>query len=809
MADELADRRPGRGAGRRWQHWLGGLASAALAIGALSSAPAFAAGVPTGFQDRQIYSGFTSPTALHTLPDGRVLVVQQNGVIRLIKDDVLLATPFYMVQNVDPFVETGCVGVVSDPGFMSNGHVYFYCTLRNNSESHNRILRVTAQGDTASPASEVTILDLPVIPPDPMDGSRIYTHIGGAMRFGSDGKLYVATGGHENTRVRPSENSYSQRMDSPFGKLLRINPDGSFPADNPFYNTAGAYRGVYSLGLRNPFGMDIQEGTGRIFVNDVGAGSFEEVIDAKPGENYGWPAYDGNSSEPQYVNGFYVYPHAEDSSGRFRCALTGSAFYDPLNAQFPGSYVGKYLFADYCSGSVYTLDPIDPSGDTEFVTGIVGPVGLSVAPDGSLYYLARHTTRGDGDGDEMGLLGKVEYTGTQAPNIAQHPQSQTVFLGQPASFSVVAEGATSMQWRRNGANIPGATGSTYTIPGTVMADNGAVFTVVTQNGFGSTTSNPATLTVTTNNLPQVSITSPTADTEYYAGMQLNYAGTASDAEDGTLPDSAFRWQANFHHDTHTHPFIQATDDVRSGSVVVPDFETTTANTWTRFILSATDSAGQTQTVTRDIYPRHQLSGLNPSGTPVNGSGPIELDRHNGGSAAGDGGTMVLNSIAYPKGLGMHAPAEVIYALGGSCDGRLIADVGIDDSVGDAGSVVFQVFVDGANAFDSGLMRGSDARRAVNVDLSGAQQVRLVVTDGGDGNAQDRANWGGARAMCSTLPQDTLGGAGPDLGPGAPIASPSGGGGCTTGSGTRFDPTLAGLAVVALIMLLVRRRRTRS
>jgi MYXO-CTERM domain-containing protein len=779
------------------------LASMLAAVFVTGIPHAYAAGVPVGFQDRQIYSGFTGPSALHVLPDGRVLVVQQNGVIRMIKDDTLLATPFYTVQNVDVFVETGCMGVTSDPGFMSNGYVYLYCTLRNGSESHNRVLRVTAQGDVASPASEQLILDLPPIPPDPMDGSRIYTHIGGAMRFGADGKLYVATGGHENSRVQPYESSASQRLDSPFGKLLRLNPDGSFPSDNPFYNTAGAYRGIHSLGLRNPFGMDIQPGTGRIFINDVGPGTYEEIIEAAPGANYGWPYFDGNSSNPEHTDGFYVYEHAPDSNGNFRCAVTGGTFYNPLTQQFPGAYAGNYLFADYCGNSIYLLDLDNPSSDTPFATDIFAPIGLATAPDGSLYYLSRNTTQSNpsdpGSGDGMGLLGKIEYTGSQAPNVAQHPQNQTVYIGDPATFSVQASGATSYQWQRDGANIPGANSASYTLASTSSADSGARFRVVLQNSFGSTISNPATLTITSDRLPEVTITSPAEGGGYRNGETLSYSGTATDAEDGALPASAYTWQANFHHDTHVHPFFAATSGSTGSTVTVPNFEATTANTWMRFMLSARDSAGQTQTVTRDIFPRHQLSALTPSGTPSNGSGPIERDSRNGEA-------ITLGSVPYPKGLAAHAPSEISYQLGGVCAGRLISDVGIDASSGAQGSAVFQVFADGTKIYDSGLMRGGDNRKAINVDVSGAQQLRLVVTDGGDGNSGDRANWGGARLSCASLPPATLPDNAGGFDPGAPLVPPVGGGGCTTGGDGRFDPTLLGVALAALGLIVRRRRR---
>ncbi len=769
----------------------------------VSGATVHAAGVPGGFQDRQLYSGFVSPSALTVLPDGRVLVVQQDGIIRIVKNDSLLSANFHRVPNVVPYVETGCLGVTSDPAFMSNGYVYLYCTVRTGDEYRNRVLRVTASGDVAAAGSERIILDLGPILPDPIDGTRIYTHLGGAMRFGADGKLYVAVGGHENSRVAPPQNSYSQRLDNPFGKILRINPDGSFPTDNPYYATPGAYRGIYSLGLRNPHTMDVQASTGRLLINDVGAGSVEEILDSRPRANYGWPVHEGDApaSQPQFTNALYTYAHAVDRFGKRRCAVTGSTFYNAVDTQFPGSYADKYFFSDYCTGSIYTLDPNNPTGDEEFATGILGPVGLAVGPDGSMYYLSRNTN----PEDNQGMLGKISYSGSNTPRIAQHPRSQAIDLGAPATFSIVVNGASRIQWQRNGADIPGATSASYTLPGTTMADNGAVFTAVTENGFGTTTSSPATLTVTANGLPQVSLTAPSEDTGYAKGDTIRYAATATDGGGRSLPASAFTWQANFRHDTHAHPLLGLTGGVTNGSISIPEFESTTANTWIEFLLTVKDSADQAQTVSRTIYPRHQFSNLKPMGTPVNGLGPIEIDRHNGDAAAKDGGELSLDTVPYPKGLGVHAPSDIRYNLGGTCNGALIADVGIDDSVEDNGSVAFQVFLDGVKAYDSGIVRGSDLREAINVDVSGKRELRLVVTDGGDGNSLDRANWGGIRLSCNTLPEDTLA---PSSSGGA-IASPGsggGGGGCSTGGTGRFDPTLAGLALASFVLITWRRRK---
>ncbi len=259
-----------------------------------------AASVPVGFTDKQVAGGLTSPSAMTAMPDGRVLVAQQNGVIKMIKADTLLGADFYTVPNVDSFAERGCLGITTDPNFASNGFVYLYCTITDGINSHNRILRVTEAGDVAVGGSERTILDLPDIPA----GTRFF--MGGALRFGADGKLYVAVGKHAD----PASSMNSQDITNPFGKVLRINPDGTVPSDNPFFNTPGAYQVNFSTGLRNHFSIDVQSGTGLMYISDVGESSWEEINKGIAGANYGWPIAEGNSSDSRFINPEYAYSHS-------------------------------------------------------------------------------------------------------------------------------------------------------------------------------------------------------------------------------------------------------------------------------------------------------------------------------------------------------------------------------------------------------------------------------------------------------------------------------------------------------------------
>lgn len=711
---------------------------AATATGLALAGTAQGASVPVGFVDRQVASGLTSPTSMAVMPDERVLVVQQNGVVRIIKNDAMLATPFYSVANVDASNERGCLGVVPDPAFNTNRYVYLYCTVRVGTVSRNRVIRVTESADQVVAGSERVIFELPDVP------SATKWHMGGAMRFGIDGKLYVAVGNHEDS-PQPVATATSQNLASAFGKILRINADGTVPSDNPFFtNPANAYKATWALGFRNPFVLDIQPGTGLTYIGDVGQGSWEEVNRGQPGGNYGWPAVEGSSSNTNYLNPVYAYSHTVG------CSITGTAFYNPTTPQFGTSYVGRFFFADFCNGSIRWFHPSNPSAVTVFASGIGNPTNIGVAPSGAMYYLARNQATGT-PAPGAGTVGKITYTGSQAPRITAQPQSQTVYIGTPVTFTAAADGATTVQWQRNGANISGATSGAYTLSNPQVADSGARFRAVFTNSFGSVTTDEGTLTVTTNRAPTARIDTPSASTGFATGDVISYSGGGTDPEDGTLPAASLTWKVDFQHDTHAHTFITPVAGA-GGSFTVPDFEASEANMWLRITLTVRDSSGATHSTTRDIFPRTQVSSFPVIGTPANGWGPYEVDRSNGEQGAADGRQISIGGVLYQRGLGVHAPSDIRFNLNRSCSGSFIADLGIDDEVGDNGSVVFQVWLDGTLAYDSGAITGASLRRTAIVPVAGAAELRLVVTDGGNGNGYDHADWGGARVTgCGAPP----------------------------------------------------------
>jgi glucose/arabinose dehydrogenase len=330
--------------------------------------------LPSGFTKTRIASGLSLPTGMAFASDGRIFVLERGttaggtGRVRIVKNGSLLSTPFVSITVNNASVsanERGLLGIALDPNFASNHFVYVYYTV-NASTAYNRISRFTANGDVAVSGSETLILKL--------DNLSAGNHNGGGLAFGKDGKLYVGVGENHNA-------ANAIDLSNHLGKVLRLNPDGSAPSDNPFYNSSDGITArdrIWTYGHRNPWRVAVQPGTGRIFVDDVGESTWEEINDLVKGKDYGWRGgtTDGDSTV------WYKYDH---NTGK---CITGGTFYNPPVA--PGgfsSYVGKYFFTDYTGGWIKAIDTSTKSVST-FDTGINGPTDLQVGTDGNLYYAA-------------------------------------------------------------------------------------------------------------------------------------------------------------------------------------------------------------------------------------------------------------------------------------------------------------------------------------------------------------------------------------------------------------------------------------
>ena len=531
--------------------------------------------LPAGFVlEEEFVGGLVKPTDLKFAPDGRIFITEKRGTVRIVENGGLLEEPFYTVATQDPY-ERGLAGLVLDPDFDANGFVYLYHT--DPLEAKNVVTRVTAAGNFVVPGSEVELIRF-----DEMYASW---HNGGGMVFAPDGKLIVCTG--DGTGY-----TSAQDMGNSLGKIHRINPDGSIPQDNPFYQSLPEeYRSIAAFGLRNPYTVAVSAETGRIFFNDVGNEAFEEVNEFLLGKNYGWhltEGYLGGASPPvgEYADPIHAYSH------EVGCAVVGATFYEPEVNLFPADYDGKYFFMDLCEGLVFCLDPVSHAVET-FASGLEPHYNnLECGRDGNLYLLQY----------DLGKVARISYQGVNAPPvISVPPVSQTVPVGEDVLFSVEAAGSpTSYVWFKDGQEFQRGSAARLLLPNVDLSENGAAIEVEVVNDFGSVRSAVAVLQVVDGQRPAIVFNQVSAS--YRADDSIYFGAQVSDPDQASVPVDDWHWKIDFHHDTHTHPAMDWASGFDQGAYFVEPFGEVDDNVFFRITLSVTDSSGLTATESVEVQP---------------------------------------------------------------------------------------------------------------------------------------------------------------------------------------------------------------
>ncbi|HEX9147996.1 MAG TPA: PQQ-dependent sugar dehydrogenase, partial [Thermoanaerobaculia bacterium] len=238
-----------------------------------------------GFSDTAVVSGLDQPTDFAFLPDGRILILEKPGRVKIAPSGggvPVLALD--ITTSVDDAFEKGLLGVCLHPQFATNGYVFLYYTTNT---PRNRISRFTLTGSTLG--SELVILDNI----EATNGN----HNGGTVLIGNDGKLWAAPGdsGTGGTKAQILDAASPSRFN---GKVLRMELDGSPPADNPFVGDPTKEPRIWAYGFRNPFRFSFRPTNGSIYIGDVGQSTREELDVGVAGGNFGWPYMEGFIQQP-------------------------------------------------------------------------------------------------------------------------------------------------------------------------------------------------------------------------------------------------------------------------------------------------------------------------------------------------------------------------------------------------------------------------------------------------------------------------------------------------------------------------------
>ena len=547
----------------------------------LVTASSAQAAPPPGFQVTQVVgSGLNGPSGFEILPDGRILVLERAGLVKLVKNGQLQATPFANLPST-PSGDRGLIGVAADPNFANNQFVYFYYT---GTDELNHLVRLSAATDVGADPFELYRTQSP----------SKELHVGGSIRFGPDGKLYFAVGDNGT-----SENG--QNLANPHGKIIRINSDGSIPADNPFVGQAGKLPEIWAYGFRNPWRFQFDSATGQLYGGDVGDTTWEEVNHIVKGGNYGWPLMEGPVCRPAdqtqcngMIRPIYTWNH-DTGNGPVSSAAVGGPVY--RGSQFPPEYQGRYFFGDYGQGFIRSglLDANGNMSDVKDFNAQAGSVvDMKVAPDGSLYYITYFP----------GRLYKVTYdlanhapTANATADNLKGVQPVTVHFSSAGSSDPDNDPLTYL-W-----DFGDGTTSTAANPVKTYANKGT-YTVELTVSDGKTANQAVPLVVQVGIPPTLTIASPTDGSTYKAGDTIVSNAFASDGAGLDLSDANISTQVILHHcpsDCHVHPFLGPLAG-RAHTFQLPDVGEASADTYFEVQVTATDANGLATTKSVTIRP---------------------------------------------------------------------------------------------------------------------------------------------------------------------------------------------------------------
>jgi glucose/arabinose dehydrogenase len=586
-----------------------------------------------------------------------------RGLLGMALDPNFPATPYvYVLYTYDhelgssaPAPRWGMAGVYSDPCPTPPGATTDGCVVSG------RLSRLQATGNAMTGAEQVLVEDWCQQFPSHSIGAVEFGPDGALYASGGDGASFNAVdygqygtagsatpknpcgdppGAVGQTLTPPAAEGGALRSQdvrtggdpaSLDGSIIRVSPSsGAALADNPRASSTDAnVRRIIAHGLRNPFRFTFKPGTSELWAGDVGWNDWEEInriaspIDATV-ENFGWPCYEGPATQLGYDGAnltlcenlyaqagavtapYHAYRHSDRVVPNETCptgssSIAGMQFeFATANTTYPSEYDDALFFADYSRDCIWVM-PKGADGRPApglvrtFVAGAANPVNLETGPGGDLFYV-------DFDG---GTIRRIQYSVNQPPTAVA---TATPTSG-PAPLTVSFNGS--------GSRDPEGGALTYAwdLDADGAYDDGAAatatYTYTTQGSYtarlrvtdGSGQSATASVTITVGNTPPTpTIVSPAAGTTWKVGDVINFSGSATDQQDGTLPASALSWELILYHcpsNCHTHP-IQSFSGVASGSFTAPDHQ---YPSYVELRLTATDSGGLTATKTLRLDPR--------------------------------------------------------------------------------------------------------------------------------------------------------------------------------------------------------------
>ncbi len=309
---------------------------------------------PSGYSWQLVIDGLDKPDGLVNAGDGsgRLFILEQPGLVRILKDGALLNTPFLdLTKKVSCCGERGLLGLAFHPKYRENGYFYVDYTEKTGTQLYTVIARYSvSSSDTnqADPNSEARLLHIE---------QPYLNHNGGELQFGPDGYLYIGMG-DGGSAGDPHGNG--QSLQTLLGKILRIDVDHSapyaIPPGNPFASGGGLWE-IWAYGLRNPWRFSFDKLTGDLYIGDVGQDAWEEIdflpASSPGGENFGWNYFEGNHpyrgsppADTKFVSPVAEYGHDVGES------VSGGYVY--RGADLP-AWQGVYLYGDFGSGRVWGL----------------------------------------------------------------------------------------------------------------------------------------------------------------------------------------------------------------------------------------------------------------------------------------------------------------------------------------------------------------------------------------------------------------------------------------------------------------------